>query len=62
MENLLYKWTGTASWNGKCKNALEERIEMINQHFAQNLVDMHHPYLNPASEDIYQPLSWFYQE
>ena len=44
------------SWQ-KGKNALEERIEMINQHFAQNLVDMHHPYLNPASEDIYQPLS-----
>ncbi|QSV65424.1 MAG: hypothetical protein HEQ26_18735 [Dolichospermum sp. DL01] len=44
------------SWQ-KGKNALEERIEVINQHFAQNLVDMQHPYLNPSSEDIYQPLN-----
>ena len=44
------------SWE-KGKNALEERIEIINQHFAQHLIDMQHPYLNPASEDIYQPLS-----
>jgi hypothetical protein len=43
------------SWE-KGKNALEEKIEIINQHFAQHLVDMQHPYLNPASEDIYQPL------
>ena len=44
------------SWQ-KGQNALEERIEIINQHFAQNLIDIHRPYLNPASEDIYQPLS-----
>jgi hypothetical protein len=44
------------SWE-KGKNALEERIEIINQHFAQHLIDMQHPYLNPASKDIYQPLS-----
>jgi hypothetical protein len=43
------------SWQ-KGKNALEERIELINQHFARNLIDVQHPYLNPASEDIYQPL------
>jgi hypothetical protein len=39
------------------KNAFEERIEIIYQHFAQNLIDLQHPYLNPTSEDIYQPLS-----
>jgi hypothetical protein len=44
------------AWD-KGKNALEERIEIINQHFAQHLVDVQHPYLNPASEDIYQPLN-----
>jgi hypothetical protein len=44
------------SWQ-KGKNALEERIEIINQHFAQHLIDVHHPYLNPSSEDIYQPLN-----
>ncbi|MFM6331501.1 MAG: T3SS effector HopA1 family protein [Dolichospermum sp.] len=44
------------SWQ-KGKNAIEERIEIIHQHFAENLIDMHHPYLNPDSEDIYQPLS-----
>ncbi len=43
------------SWQ-KGKNALEERIEVINQHFAKHLIDVQHPYLNPASEDIYQPL------
>ncbi|MBE9256107.1 T3SS effector HopA1 family protein [Dolichospermum sp. LEGE 00246] len=43
------------SWQ-RGKNALEERIELINQHFARNLIDVQHPYLNPASEDIYQPL------
>jgi hypothetical protein len=39
------------------KNAFEERIEIIYQHFAQNLIDLQYPYLNPTSEDIYQPLS-----
>jgi hypothetical protein len=43
------------SWQ-KGKNALEERIEVINQHFVQHLIDVQHPYLNPASEDVYQPL------
>jgi hypothetical protein len=38
------------------KNAFEERIEIIYQHFAQNLIDLQYPYLNPTSEDIYQPL------
>ncbi|MTJ06665.1 MULTISPECIES: T3SS effector HopA1 family protein [unclassified Anabaena] len=44
------------AWD-KGKNALEERIDMINQHFAQHLIDVQHPYLNPASNDIYQPLN-----
>ena len=39
------------------KNAFEERIEIIYQHFAQNSIDLQYPYLNPTSEDIYQPLS-----
>lgn len=41
----------------KRKNAFEERMEIIYQHFARNLIDLHHPYLNPTSEDIYRPLS-----
>jgi hypothetical protein len=41
----------------KGKNALEERIEIIHQHFEQHLVDLQRPYLNPASEDIYIPLN-----
>jgi HopA1 effector protein family len=41
----------------KGKNAIEERIQIIDEHFAQHSVDVHRPYLNPASEDIYQPLS-----
>ena len=42
---------------GKGKNALEERMGIINQHFAQHLIDVQHPYLNPSSDDIYQPLN-----
>ncbi|WP_016950293.1 T3SS effector HopA1 family protein [Anabaena sp. PCC 7108] len=41
----------------KGKNAIEERMQIINEHFAQHLIDVHRPYLNPASEDIYQPLN-----
>ncbi len=41
----------------KGKNAIEERIQIINQHFAQHLIDLQRPYLNPSSEDIYIPLN-----
>jgi hypothetical protein len=40
----------------KGKNALEERLSLIEQHFAQHLIDVQHPYLNPSSEDIYHPI------
>ncbi|TVP62142.1 MAG: hypothetical protein EA343_12275 [Nodularia sp. (in: Bacteria)] len=40
----------------KGKNAMEERMKVIDQHFAQHLIDLQRPYLNPSSEDIYQPL------
>ncbi|AFZ27780.1 hypothetical protein Cylst_5787 [Cylindrospermum stagnale PCC 7417] len=40
----------------KGKNALEERMRTIDQHFAQHLIDVQRPYLNPSSEDIYNPL------
>ncbi|MEA5582214.1 T3SS effector HopA1 family protein [Nodularia harveyana UHCC-0300] len=46
---LLEAWE-----NGK--NAMEERMNVINQHFSQHLIDLQRPYLNPSSEDIYQPL------
>lgn len=41
----------------KGKNAIEERMRIIDQHFAQNLIDVEKPYLNPSSEDIYIPLN-----
>ena len=41
----------------KGKNAIEERMRIIDQHFAQNLIDVQRPYLNPSSEDIYIPLN-----
>jgi hypothetical protein len=41
----------------KGKNAIEDRMGIINQHFAQNLIDVQRPYLNPSSQDIYIPLS-----
>lgn len=40
----------------KGKNALEERMGLIEQHFAQHLIDVQRPYLNPHSEDIYIPI------
>ncbi|WP_017655478.1 T3SS effector HopA1 family protein [Fortiea contorta] len=40
----------------KGKNALDERMKVIDQHFAQHLIDVRYPYLNPGSEDIYYPL------
>ncbi|MBD2296601.1 hypothetical protein H6G06_24745 [Anabaena sphaerica FACHB-251] len=41
----------------KGKNAIEERMRIIDQHFAQHLIDVQRPYLNPSSEDIYIPLN-----
>lgn len=41
----------------KGKNAIEERMPIIDQHFAQHLIDVQRPYLNPSSEDIYIPLN-----
>jgi hypothetical protein len=41
----------------KGKNAIEERIQIIDKHFAQHLIDVQRPYLNPSSEDIYIPLN-----
>ncbi len=41
----------------KGKIALDERMKVIDQHFAQYSIDVHHPYLNPGSEDIYHPLN-----
>jgi hypothetical protein len=43
------------AWS-KGKNAMEERMRVIDQHFSQHLIDLQRPYLNPSSEDIYQPL------
>lgn len=40
----------------KGKNTTDERMKLINQHFAHHMVDLQRPYLNPGSEDIYQPL------
>ncbi|AKG22310.1 T3SS effector HopA1 family protein [Calothrix sp. 336/3] len=37
-------------------NSSSEKIELIEQHFAWLDIDLHHPYLNPSSPDIYQPL------
>jgi hypothetical protein len=41
----------------KGRNAFEDRMKIIEQHFAQHSIDIQHPYLNPNSEDIYQPLT-----
>lgn len=41
----------------KGKTALDERMKVIDQHFAQYSIDVRHPYLNPGSEDIYYPLN-----
>jgi hypothetical protein len=43
------------AWN-KGKNAVEERMKTINQHFQRHSIDLQRPYLNPTSEDIYSPL------
>ena len=41
----------------KGKNAMEERMRVIDQHFARHLIDLQRPYLNPNSKDIYYPLN-----
>lgn len=41
----------------KGKNAMEERMKVIDQHFERHSIDVHRPYLNPRSEDIYKPLN-----
>jgi hypothetical protein len=46
---LIEAWT-------KGKNALDERMQVIDQHFARHLIDLQRPYLNPSSDDIYYPL------
>ncbi|MBD2139212.1 hypothetical protein H6F32_16915 [Anabaena sp. FACHB-1237] len=43
------------SWE-KGKNAIEEKMIIIQQHFQQHFIDLQHPYLNPDSVDIYHPL------
>jgi hypothetical protein len=40
----------------KGKNAVEERMKTINQHFQRHSIDLQRPYLNPTSKDIYSPL------
>jgi hypothetical protein len=40
----------------KGKNAVEERMKVIHQHFQHHSIDLQRPYLNPTSEDIYYPL------
>ncbi|MEA5619510.1 hypothetical protein VB711_16925 [Cronbergia sp. UHCC 0137] len=35
------------------KNAIEERMQTIHQHFAWHSINIQYPYLNPGSEDIY---------
>lgn len=37
-------------------NTTEERIRAIDEHFTRLNIDLQRPYLNPGSEDIYQPL------
>lgn len=39
----------------KNHNSPQERINIIYQHFAKQGIDLQHPYLNPNSEDIYEP-------
>ncbi|MBD2457214.1 hypothetical protein H6G80_24450 [Nostoc sp. FACHB-87] len=41
----------------KGKDAIEERMNSIEKHFALHSVDLQRPYLNPSSEDIYYPLT-----
>lgn len=40
----------------KGKNAVEERMKAIHQHFQAHSIDLQRPYLNPTSQDIYLPL------
>ncbi|MBD2361089.1 hypothetical protein H6G36_07835 [Anabaena minutissima FACHB-250] len=40
----------------KGKNAVEERMKAIHQHFQDHSIDLQRPYLNPTSKDIYSPL------
>lgn len=42
----------------KGKNAVEERMKTINQHFQSHSIDLQRPYLNPTSKDIYSPLKF----
>lgn len=41
----------------KGRDSSEARMQAIHQHFAQLGIDLHRPYLNPNSEDIYTPLN-----
>lgn len=41
----------------KGQDSPEARMQAIHQHFAQLGIDLHRPYLNPNSEDIYTPLN-----
>lgn len=50
IDNILLE-----AWQ-KGKNAIDERMGIIDQHFARATIDVQHPYLNPNSEDVYQPL------
>ncbi|AUT02551.1 hypothetical protein CLI64_20360 [Nostoc sp. CENA543] len=38
------------------KNAVEERMKAIQQHFQDHAIDLQRPYLNPTSQDIYSPI------
>ncbi|MDZ8187207.1 MAG: T3SS effector HopA1 family protein [Nostoc sp. ChiSLP02] len=40
----------------KGKNAMEERMKAIDQHFKRHAIDLQRPYLNPNSQDVYLPL------
>jgi hypothetical protein len=40
----------------KGKNAVEERMKSIHQHFQDHSIDLQRPYLNPTSKDIYLPI------
>ena len=39
------------------KNTSKSKIRIIRQHFAHLGIDLHYPYLNPHSCDIYEPLN-----
>ncbi|MEC4819471.1 MAG: T3SS effector HopA1 family protein [Scytonema sp. PMC 1069.18] len=41
----------------KGSHSVEQRMRAIHQHFAQFGIDLQRPYLNPSSEDIYEPLN-----